>query len=399
VGSGIDGRELVRAKVEQLLSSADLSDPPAFWAAQFDAGLAWVHFPVGLGGLGVEAQLQGSVIEALNAAGAPNNRIRNKIALRFVAPTLLAHGTDEQRRRFLKPMFTCEHLWCQLFSEPGAGSDLAGLATHARRDGNDWLVTGQKVWTSRAQYTQRALLLTRTNPDVPKHAGMTYFLLDMASPGIDVRPLRQLTGESEFNEVHLDDVRVPDRDRIGGVNDGWSVALTTLTNERQSWAPTASERGAGPIGEAVRAWRERQHDDPARRDELIRLWVRAEANRLTGMRSAVSMADGRPGPEGSVAKIVGAELNKKITSLTVNLLGADGLLYSGYERHGAADDASDANPFGGADAGHSFLRALANSIEAGTTEINKNIVAERVLGLPGDIKVDRHRPWRQLKRG
>ena len=259
MGSGIDGRELVRAKVEQLLSSADLSDPPAFWAAQYDAGLAWVDFPVGLGGLGVEAQLQGSVIEALNAAGAPNNRIRNKIALRFVAPTLLAHGTDEQRRRFLKPMFTCEHLWCQLFSEPGAGSDLAGLATHARRDGSDWLVTGQKVWTSRAQYTQRALLLTRTNPDVPKHAGMTYFLLDMASPGIDVRPLRQLTGESEFNEVHLDDVRIPDRDRIGAVNDGWSVALTTLTNERQSWAPTTSERGAGPIGEAVRAWRERQH--------------------------------------------------------------------------------------------------------------------------------------------
>src|SRR3954466_14044919 len=188
--------------------------------AQFDAGLAWVHFPEGAGGLGVRPELNRLVERRLREAGAHGADPRT-FFMALAAPTIVTHGTDAVQRRFLRPMFTGEERWCQLFSEPGAGSDFAGLATRAVRDGDEWVVNGQKVWNTMAHLAEWGMLVTRTDPEVPKHRGLTYFLLDMHSPGVDVRPLRQITGEAEFNEVYLTDVRMPDANRVGGVGDGW----------------------------------------------------------------------------------------------------------------------------------------------------------------------------------
>jgi alkylation response protein AidB-like acyl-CoA dehydrogenase len=392
--------ELVQERLEELLGRADLADMRGFWGMQFDLGLAFVHHPVGSGGLGVDQELQRAVDNRLRAVGAPSARQHNPIGLGFAAPTIAVHGTDAQRERYLRPMFTCEELWCQLFSEPGAGSDLAGLATRAVQDGGDWVINGQKVWTSLAQYSKLAMLVARTDPDVPKHRGLSYFIVDMNAPGVEVRPLRQMTGEAEFNEVYLTDVRLSDDQRVGSLGSGWRVAMTTLMNERQTWSVPDMPREGGPIGEAVRVWRERTGGagaDPVRRDELLKLWVRAEVYRLNSLRGSQRDADGTPGPEGSIGKMISAELNKDITSFTVDLLGPDGLLYSGYDTE-PVRGGGESGPWASRDAQRSFLRSRANSIEAGSTEINKNIVAERVLGLPGDIRVDRDVPWRELKR-
>ena len=222
----------------------------------------------------------------VRTAGAPDNNPRRiGIGLGMAAPTILRHGTDEQRGRYLRPLWTGEEVWCQLFSEPGAGSDLAGLGTRAIRDGDDWIVNGQKVWTSMAHEAQRAILVTRTDPDVPKHQGMTYFLLDMHAPGVEVRPLRQTTGEAEFNEVFLTDVRIPDCDRLGDVGDGWRVAQTTLMNERISIGGGVQPREFGMIGVLADEWRERPElRTHAAHDALVQRWVASEAARLTGMR-------------------------------------------------------------------------------------------------------------------
>ncbi len=223
------------AYVADFLSAHDPATTPRidFLRARFDAGLAWVQYPVGCGGLGLDITAQSIVDKALEAAGAPDNAPhRNVIGLGMAAPTILAHGTAEQQRQWLRPLWTGEEVWCQLFSEPSAGSDLASLATRAVPDGADWVVNGQKVWTSLAHEASWALLIARTDPTVPKHRGLTYFVCDMRSPGVDVRALRQLTGEAEFNEVFLDNVRVPDRNRLGEVGAGWKVTQSTLMNER-----------------------------------------------------------------------------------------------------------------------------------------------------------------------
>ncbi len=224
----------LHARVRTLLEEHDpAGDAGEFLAARFDAGLAWVHFPNGSGGLDLPRGFQSLVEEELAAAGAPpGGGPHNGIGMGMAAPTIAAVGTPEQQRKFLRPLFTGEHFYCQLFSEPGAGSDLAGVATRAVRDGDDWIVNGQKVWTSSAQKAQRAILVARTDPTVPKHQGLTYFVFDMTDPGVDVRPLRQITGEAEFNEVFLTDVRVPDANRLGPEGGGWKVATTTLNNER-----------------------------------------------------------------------------------------------------------------------------------------------------------------------
>ena len=225
----------VSAALDAFLAANDPAkmDAKAFRGARYDAGLAWVDWPEGFGGLGVRPQLQRLVETRIKEAGGPAPDPAG-FFMNLAGPTILTHGTDEQRRRFLRPMFTGEHLWCQLFSEPGAGSDFAGLATKAVRDGDEWVVNGQKVWNTLAHLAQWGMLVTRTNPDVPKHRGLTYFLVDMGSPGVEVRPLRQITGEAEFNEVYLTDVRIPDANRLGDEGDGWRVSLTTLMNERSS---------------------------------------------------------------------------------------------------------------------------------------------------------------------
>jgi alkylation response protein AidB-like acyl-CoA dehydrogenase len=389
-------REDLRRRVGVFLQEHDpaTTERLGFLRARFDAGLAWVHYPEGLGGLRLPRRFQGYVEGLLAEAGAPDNDPRrNGIGLGMAAPTILAFGTDEQKQRFLRPLWTGEEIWCQLFSEPGAGSDLAGLATRAVRDGDDWVVTGQKVWTSSAHLADWAILVARTDPDVPKHAGLSYFLMPMHDPGVEVRPLRQLTGEAEFNEVFLTSVRVPDDRRVGEVGDGWKVANGTLMNERVAIGGSA-DREAGMVGVVAQAWRDHpERRTPALHDRLLGLWVEAEVARLTGQRLRQKLAAGAPGPEGSAMKLTFARLAQQLSGLEVELSGEDGLRYDDW-----ALRRPDLVDFTGRGTGYRYLRAKGNSIEGGTSEILRNIVAERVLGLPSEHRVDKDVPWKELPR-
>jgi alkylation response protein AidB-like acyl-CoA dehydrogenase len=303
-------------------------------------------------------------------------------------------SSEDQQRRFLRPMFTTDELWCQLFSEPGAGSDLAALSTTAVREGDTWVVNGQKVWTTLAHAAKWGMLVTRTDPDLPKHAGLTYFVVDMEADGVDVRPLYQITGEAEFNEVYFDDVRIDDDLRVGEVGQGWTVAMATLMNERVAIGGNVQPRGGGAISLALDAWAKVDDRDEATEDQLLRLWVEAEALRLTVIRANQARKTGTPGPEGSTAKLHWADLNKKITSFAVDLLGADGMAFeAGYEFTRPTESSSRSR-----DPHKAYLRARANSIEGGTSEIMKNILGERVLGLPGEPRVDKNIPWRDVPR-
>jgi alkylation response protein AidB-like acyl-CoA dehydrogenase len=390
--------EQLRDRVRAFVAEHDPAQTPKqdFNNARFDAGLAWVHYPEGLGGLGLSRTLQGVVDAEFASAGAPtNDPERNGIGLGMAAPTILAYGNDEQQQRWLRKLWTAEEIWCQLFSEPGAGSDLAALATRAVRDGDEWVVNGQKVWTSSAHKARRALLVTRTDPDVPKHQGMTYFSVDMTAPGVEVRPLRQATGEAEFNEVFLTDVRIPDTDRIGQVGEGWKVANATLMSERVSiGASRAAGRESGMIASAARTWRSRPElRTPGLHDRMLRLWADAEVARLAGERLRQQLAAGQPGPEGSAAKLVFARLNQEISGFEVELAGADGLRYDDWTMR-----RPESANFYGRGPGFRYLRAKGNSIEGGTSEILRNIVAERVLGLPSEPRVDKDVPWKDLPR-
>jgi alkylation response protein AidB-like acyl-CoA dehydrogenase len=252
-------------------------------------------------------------------------------------------------------------------------------------------VNGQKVWTSNAHKARWALLLARTDPDQPKHRGLTYFVLDMEDPGVEVRPLRQMTGEAEFNEVYLRDARIPDSHRLGAVGEGWRVAMTTLMNERNAIGGGSSIRGSGSIGSALRLWRDREDlRTPALRARLLDLFVRADTARLTGDRQRVEQGDRPAGAEGSIGKLTGAELNQDVYEFCMDMLGPEAALYSGY----------DAVPSGeGEDLARKFLRSRANTIEGGTSEVLRNVIGERLLGLPGDLRVDTGRPWREVPRG
>jgi alkylation response protein AidB-like acyl-CoA dehydrogenase len=389
--------EEVRALVVRFLEQHDpQAEPPLeFLRARYDAGLAWVHFPVGHGGLGVARSLQSGVDAAFAAARSPRNRSdANAIGLGMAAPTILATGTEEQKSRWLRPLWTGEEIWCQLFSEPGAGSDLAALATRAERDGDGWVVNGQKVWTSMAHEARWGLLVARTDPDVPKHRGMTYFVCDMTAPGVEVRPLRQLTGEAEFNEVFLTDVRIPDSDRLGEVGAGWRVATTTLMNERMAIGGGSMPRERTMIGVLSQTWRDRPElRTPGLHDALLKLWVEAEAARLTGRRLRQQLAVGEPGPEASAVKLAFARLNQEISGLELELLGEEGLHYDDWTmRRPKSVDLAGRSP------GYRYLRSKGNSIEGGTSEILRNIIAERVLGLPGELRVDKDVPWKDLPR-
>ena len=393
--SGLSPDEaLVQARIDELLTAHDPRSTKAreFLGHQFDAGLAWVHFPEGNGGLGLSPKLQKMINEQLFAAGAPSSAMRNPIGYGMGAPTVSVHGSDAQRRRYLRPLFTCEEIWCQLFSEPGAGSDVAGLSTRAIRDGDEWVVNGQKVWTTLAHVARWGMLIARTDPEQPKHKGMTYFVVDMHAPGVEVRPLRQMTGEAEFNEVYFTDVHIPDAERLGDVGEGWSVALTTLMNERVSIGGMIVPRGSGPINEAMKIWNARADKDPVLRDRLMQLWIDAEVGRLTNIRASQNRQKGTPGPEGSIGKVAAAELNKNIYEFCVDLLGAEGMLYGTYEMRRP----ETALGFDSIQKG--FLRMRANSIEGGTSEIMRNILGERVLGLPGDVRMDKDRPWAEVPR-
>jgi len=395
-----DPIRLVDQRIDRLLEKADPKVTPMFdfrgW--QYDMGLAWVHFPEGWGGLGLAPTLQRHIDSRLHRAGAKSPDSRHFFCLAMAGPTMVTHGTDALKTRLLRRGFAGEDAWCQLFSEPGAGSDLASLSCRAVRDGDEWVVTGQKVWNTLAHIADRGMLVTRTDPDVPKHKGLTYFALDMHAPGVEVRPLIQITGEAEFNEVYLTEVRIPDSDRIGDVGEGWRVSMTTLMNERTSigGGGGAPERGSGAIAEAVRIWRQvGGARDKSARDRLLRLWSEAEALRLTNIRASQNRRAGNPGPEGSIAKLMFAEVNQRIYELCVDLLGPSAL--AGYEYSmRRSENLGLVGPPGSSR--KMFLRSRANSIEGGTSEIQRNILGERVLGLPGDVRVDKDLPWSQVPR-
>ena len=399
--------ELTEAKVRALARQLVEDVPPdqvgqfEFRGAQFDRGLAMVQFPKGLGGLGLSSRrLQTAVDSELRSVGVTyNDLLINPIGIGMGGPVVLTYASDEQKQRLLRPMFTGEEIWCQMFSEPGSGSDVAGLSTRAERDGDEWIVNGQKVWTTLAHVSRWGMLVARTNPDQPKHKGLTYFLLDLESPGVEVRPLHQITGEAEFNEVFLSDVRIPHDNVFGDVGGGWGAAVTTLMNERVALGGGVPKKGSGPIQDLVNIWTEtRDSLDPVTaavlRDRVADLWVQAEALRLTNWRAREASRGGNPGPEGSVTKLMSAEMNQHIYETCMDVIGAGGMLYeAGYERK---------RPDGlrGPDSHirYAFLRARANTIEGGTSEVMRNILGERVLGLPGDVRVDKELPWSEVPR-
>ncbi len=389
----------VEAALDEFIAATDPAVLSAheYRGARYDAGLAWVHFPVGFGGLGVRPKLQSVVEKRLREAGGPPPEETQFFGLALAGPTVVTHGSDELRPRLLRPMFTGEEIWCQLFSEPGAGSDLAGLGTKAVRDGDEWVVTGQKVWNTMAHLADRGMLVARTDPDVPKHKGLTYFAVDMHAPGVEVRPLRQITGEAEFNEVYLTEVRIPDADRIGDVGDGWRVSMTTLMNERTSIGGGGGTRprGSGPIAEAMRLWNEKTDKDPVMRDQLMRRWIDAETLRMTTLRASAAAKSGNPGPEGSVLKLRFAEINKAIYELCLDLLGPAALVDYDYTMRRSEIIGLEGPP---GSSRKMFLRSRANSIEGGTSEIMRNILGERILGLPGEPRTNKELPWIDVPR-
>ncbi|CAN5899317.1 acyl-CoA dehydrogenase [soil metagenome] len=396
-----DATQLVKERITKLLDEHDprTTDRIEFRGHQYDAGLAWIHFPEGWGGLDLPPKLQEGVEAALRDAGAKPSDATHFFGLTMAGPTVVTHGDEALKTRLLRAMFTGEDSWCQLFSEPGSGSDLAGLSTRAVRDGDEWVITGQKVWNTLAHLSNRGMLVARTDPDAPKHKGLTYFALDMHAPGVEVRPLRQITGEAEFNEVYLTEVRVPDADRIGDEGEGWRVAMTTLSNERTTiggggGTPT---RGSGAIAEAVRIWHEEAHvhHNPAVRDELMKLWITAEVLRLTNVRASQNRKAGNPGPEGSIAKLKFAEINMDIYEFCVNLLGPAAMIDYDFEMRRSENLGLVGAP---GSSRKMFLRSRANSIEGGTSEIQRNIIGERVLGLPGEPRTDKAIAWKDVPR-
>ncbi len=338
------------------------------WRRDFQRRLAeggWgaVHWPREYGGRGATLTQSAIFFEELGRAGAPLPA--NALGLLLAGPTIMVWGTPEQKDRYLGPIVTGDEIWCQGFSEPDAGSDLAALKTRAVKRGDEWIVTGQKVWTSLAQYSKWCMLVARTDTEAPKHKGLTYFLLDMDQDAVQVRPLRQITGEAEFNELFIEEARIPDTNVLGGEGNGWKVALTTLMNERAGLGFFLQVRLRQLLDEVLGLAAERGLlDDPVVADKLGELHLKAEVLRLTAYRGLTSIEKyGQPGPEGSLTKWMWSQTNQELTELAAALLGPEGLR-------------------AGSPWSFELLRARGNTIEGGTSEVLKNIVAERVLGLP-----------------
>lgn len=374
------------------------SDYEAWYPVFGSSGLVVPTWPRPYGGLDLSPGQARVVEEVLR----PFNLGRlNPLGLNLAAPALFAHGSEEQRLRYLPPIVRNEEVWCQLFSEPGSGSDLASLATTAEREGDRWLVTGQKIWTTWAHLADFGVLLARTDPDRPKREGITHFLIDLRQPGVDVRPLRHMGGEVDFNQVFLDRAVVPDGQRVGAVGEGWRVAGATLSGERQMVAGSGSG-GVDRIGGAgadhlVRLARRVSAegrpggwDDPVRRDEIVRLWCEERVREWTNLRVRAQLRAGRPpGPESSIGKVHQGDLNQRIQLAAASLLGAGA---TAWEADGAGWARSMPHEVRG------MLRSRANTIEGGTTEVNKNILGERVLALAREPDPWRGSAWREIPR-
>jgi alkylation response protein AidB-like acyl-CoA dehydrogenase len=334
------------------------------WQRKLDeasyAGLSW---PEEYGGRGATLIEQAIFNEEVVRARAPMPA--NVLGLIMGGPVVIAHGSDEQKERFLKPILTAEEIWCQGFSEPESGSDLASLKTKAVKDNGEWVVTGQKVWTTFAHEAKWCMLVARTDQDAPKHKGLTYFIMDMEQDAVQVRPLRQITGEAEFNELFIEEARIPDENVVGGVGNGWMVAITTLMHERAGIGFSSAVGLKIALGELMDLVREKGlAEDDVTRQRIAQLYIEAEVTRLTASRGLTQqMKTGIPGPEGSLVKWQWSDTNQAMTELATEVRGPEG-------------------PVIDEDWTYRFLRARANSIEGGTTEILRNIVAERVIGLP-----------------
>ncbi len=380
------------------------TDPLDFLRAQFDAGLAYVYFPEGYGGLGLAPEIGELVDARLREAGAPpSGRVTNAIAAGQGAATVLTYGSEDQKERYLKPLFTGELMGCQLYSEPGSGSDLASLSTLAVRDGDEWVVNGQKVWTSGAHRAKWGLLLARTDPGVVKHAGLTQFVIDMEAPGVEVRPLRQMSGGAEFNEVFLTDVRIPDTERLGDIGDGWRGSQHTLVFERYNVGRVPG-RGSGQIARAVEAWQARDDKTSpaaqALREELVRFWIDFEVLRLLQWRAGELRASGNTGPEGSLGKLATSLIGRRFGQWAPNLLGPAGMLMDGYDlpEPSAPGRRGDPNQRGTHDLQRGCVGSPGTAIAGGTDQIQRNIIGDRVLSLPREPMVDRDRPWNEIPR-
>ena len=334
------------------------------WQRQLhDAGYAGLSWPKEYGGRGATLIEQAIFGEEMARAKAPGPA--NVLGLVMGGPVVIAHGSDEQKQRYLEPILSAEEIWCQGFSEPESGSDLASLKTRAVKSNGGWVVTGQKVWTTLAHVSKWCMLVARTDPDAPKHKGLTYFLMDMEQEAVQVRPLHQITGEAEFNELFIEEARIPDENVVGGVGNGWTVAITTLMHERAGLGAAAAASVRIALGQLIELAREQGVDeDPIVRQKIASLLIEVEALRLNAWRGLTQiMKTGIPGPEGSLPKLQWSAVNQGLTELAVEIQGEEGLTKD-------------------SDWTYRFLRARANSIEGGTTEILKNIIAERVLGLP-----------------
>jgi alkylation response protein AidB-like acyl-CoA dehydrogenase len=381
-GHGDGGGEAPVARDDEGVARAK-----AFQAALFDAGLAGITWPAEYGGQGLTSREQQIWNEEAAGYELPTGPFT--IGHGMCGPTLLSMGTEEQKQRYIRPMLRGDEIWSQLFSEPGAGSDVASLQTRAVRDGDEWIVNGQKVWTSGAHYSDFGILIARTDPDQPKHRGISMFVLDMKAPGVTIRPLRQITGTSNFNEVFFDDVRIPHENLVGEVNEGWRGAITMLMNERVALGAGGGGGGRVPGWQALhKLARQRGIDsDPVVRQELVELYIRQRVLGYVGLRIREAVKAGRaPGPEGSIAKLSSSMLAWRRGQLAMQIAGATGTAWNAEDRQG--------NRWS-----NLILMAPASSIAGGTDQIQRNIIGERVLGLPKEPQVDRDIPFRDLKVG
>jgi alkylation response protein AidB-like acyl-CoA dehydrogenase len=364
------------------------------------SGYAAPMWPKEYGGLSGESWTQQVVREELSSHRLPTFGV-NLLGVGLAGPTIIAHASEAQKTRYLPRILSGEEIWCQLFSEPASGSDLASLGTRAVRDGDEWIVNGQKVWTSIASLARFGMLLARSDPEVPKHEGLTYLIVDMGSPGVDIRPLRQITGSADFNEVFFTDVRVPDANRIGEAGEGWRYARTTLMNERVALSGLSIDAASITGGLRRDPWESmlsgvKDRTDPIIRQELARIYISQEVKEITAFRSsAARMAGQTPGAEGGVSKVFNAEFNQYRSNVAMDAAGMASIAWE-------AGSAGAGGQFGavgeGAAKATAFLRTRANTIEGGTSEVLRNQIAERILGLPREVEVDKGEAWSQTRR-
>jgi alkylation response protein AidB-like acyl-CoA dehydrogenase len=358
-------RARVRVWLEENLPAGDHRE----WSRKlYEAGYAGLTWPEEYGGKGAPYSHQAIVLEEFARVGAPQHM--GVIGLGMAGPTIMAHGTEEQKKRYLPKIVSAEEIWCQGFSEPGAGSDLSGVRTKIDVQDDKFLVSGQKVWSSFAHIADHCILVGRSDPHAPRYKGLTYMIVDMHSPGVEVRPLTQITGHAEFNEIFFTDVKVPKENLLGAPGDGWAVAMTTLLHERGTLGFALAATLDVAVRKLIALAKERNVTDPILRDRIAREWIELQAIRYTNLRSLTALVKtGIPGPEGSIGKLVWSENNQRLTKLALEILGSHAQLTDG---GGYADGYWQ----------YQQLRSRGNTIEAGTSEILRNIVAERVLGLP-----------------